>query len=142
MKDRISASSQLMPRSSRVGGFYPTASSPGTLSRRPSKAPKGRRILFLDTCHAGNSYNQRLSSDSYETNVIVYSAARWDQEALSSRVSEARPQSVTAAGQSRRQPCGIFWWRVAELASKLGHQQELQNFHGRDAMDYVLVGAR
>ena len=38
MKDRISASSQLMPRSSRVGGFYPTASSPGTLSDVPRLA--------------------------------------------------------------------------------------------------------
>ena len=32
--------------------------------------------------------------------------------------------------------------RVGELANKLGHQQEPQYFRGRDAMDYVLVGAR
>ena len=45
------------------------------------EAVKGRRILFLDTCHSGNSYNQRLGNDSYAANIIVYSAARWDQEA-------------------------------------------------------------
>ena len=46
------------------------------------EAANGRRILFLDTCHSGNSYNQRLSNDSYAANIVVYSAARWDQEAL------------------------------------------------------------
>jgi len=42
----------------------------------------GRRVLFLDTCHAGNAFNQRLLSDSYEANIMVYSSARGDQEAL------------------------------------------------------------
>ena len=28
------------------------------------EAAKGRRILFLDTCHSGSSYNQRLTNDA------------------------------------------------------------------------------
>ena len=41
----------------------------------------GRRILFLDTCHAANAFNARLLGDSYEANIMVYSSARGDQEA-------------------------------------------------------------
>ena len=42
----------------------------------------GGRILFLDTCHAANAFNPRLLGDSYEANIMVYSSARGDQEAL------------------------------------------------------------
>lgn len=58
---------------------------------------KGCRILFLDTCHAGNSYNQRLSNDSYQANAIVYSAARWDQEALGANATSTRPSVAIAS---------------------------------------------
>jgi WD40 repeat protein len=120
------------------------------------ESAKGRRILFLDTCHAGNSYNQRLSGDSYETNVIVYSAARWDQEALErpdlghGLFTYAVVEGIAgkAAKRDRGGPIttlalrDFLVARVAELASKLGHHQEPQYFRGRDAMDYVLVGGR
>jgi Caspase domain len=42
---------------------------------------KGRRILFIDTCHAGNAYNQRLGNAAYHANIIAYTAARFDQTA-------------------------------------------------------------
>ena len=43
---------------------------------------KGRRILFVDTCHSGNAYNQRLGNAAYHANIIAYTAARFDQEAM------------------------------------------------------------
>jgi uncharacterized caspase-like protein len=46
---------------------------------------KGRRILFIDTCHSGNAYNQQLGNAAYHANIIAYSAARFDQEALEDR---------------------------------------------------------
>ena len=55
---------------------------PGVDFQEAVEAAKGRRILFLDTCHSGNSYNQRLSNDAYAANIIVYSASRWNQDAL------------------------------------------------------------
>jgi uncharacterized caspase-like protein len=43
---------------------------------------KGRRLLSVHTCHAGNAYNQRIGNTSFHANIIAYSSARWDQEAL------------------------------------------------------------
>ena len=40
------------------------------------EAAKGRRILFIDTCHSGNAYNQRLGNAAYHANIIAYTAAR------------------------------------------------------------------
>jgi hypothetical protein len=42
---------------------------------------KGRRILFIDTCHSGNAYNPRLGNAAYHANIIAYTAARFDQTA-------------------------------------------------------------
>ena len=138
------------------GGFLSASVIPWYAFQEAIESAKGRRILFLDTCHAGNSYNQRLSSDSYETNVIVYSAARWDQEALE-RADLGHGLFTYAVvegigGKAAKRNSGgpittialrdFLVARVAELASKLGHQQEPQYFRGRDAMDYLLVGAR
>jgi uncharacterized caspase-like protein len=138
------------------GGFLSASVIPWYAFQEAIESAKGRRILFLDTCHAGNSYNQRLSSDSYETNVIVYSAARWDQEALErpdlghGLFTYALVEGI--AGKAAKRDSGgpittialrdFLVARVAELARNLGHQQEPQYFRGRDAADYVLVGAR
>ncbi|HSR81422.1 MAG TPA: hypothetical protein VLL28_11640 [Hyphomicrobiaceae bacterium] len=46
------------------------------------EAAKGRRLLFVDTCHSGNAYNQRLGNAAYHANIIVYTSARFDQEVL------------------------------------------------------------
>ncbi|MET0194266.1 MAG: hypothetical protein ABW200_12970 [Hyphomicrobiaceae bacterium] len=32
---------------------------------------KGRRILFLDTCHSGNAYNQTLGNAAYHANILA-----------------------------------------------------------------------
>ena len=116
---------------------------------------KGRRILFLDTCHAGNSYNQRLSNDSYQANIIVYSAARWDQEALErsdlghglftyAMVEGIEGQAAKGDNAGRVTTLGLrdfLLARVAEMAGKLGHAQEPQYFRGRDAENYLLATA-
>ena len=56
----------------------------GTLAgpAKAVEAAKGRRLLFVDTCHSGNAYNQRLGNAAYHANIIAYTAARFDQEAL------------------------------------------------------------
>lgn len=112
---------------------------------------KGRRILFLDTCHSGNSYNQRLGNDAYQANIIVYSAARWDQEAMERSdlghglftyaiVEGLNGAARNKAGEVRAEGLRDYLHvRVNELARQIKHQQEPQYFRGRDAENYVLV---
>jgi uncharacterized caspase-like protein len=42
---------------------------------------KGRRNLFIDTCHAGNADNPRLGNAAYYANIIAYTDTRFDQTA-------------------------------------------------------------
>ena len=63
-----------------AGGFLrPASVVPWYAFQEALVGAKGRRILFLDTCHSGNAFNQKLLGDSYESNIVVYSSARWDQ---------------------------------------------------------------
>ena len=63
-----------------AGGFLrPASVVPWYAFQEALVGAKGRRILFLDTCHSGNAFNQKLLGDSYEANIVVYSSARWDQ---------------------------------------------------------------
>jgi WD40 repeat protein len=115
------------------------------------EAAKGRRILFVDTCHSGNSYNQRLSNDSYAANIIVYAAARWDQVAWErddlghglftyAVVEGVNGAAKTSSGEVKTESLRDFLAkRVAEMAKQLKREQEPQYFRGRDAQDYVLV---
>jgi uncharacterized caspase-like protein len=115
------------------------------------EAAGGRRILFLDTCHSGNSYNQRLSNESYAANIVVYSAARWDQTALEATglghglftyaVVEGMNGAARApAGDVKTESLRNFLaTRVSALAKQLKHEQDPQYFRGRDAQDYVLA---
>lgn len=128
------------------------ATAPGHFQEAIESA-KGRRLLFLDTCHAGNSYNQRLSIDSYQANIIVFSAARWDQ--LSWENPRLGHGLFTYAilegirGKAAREHGGgrittlllrdFLVARVRELARTLGGDQEPQYFRGRDADDYLLT---
>lgn len=41
----------------------------------------GRRILFVDTCHAGNAFNPRLLKDAADANIIVISATDSETQA-------------------------------------------------------------
>jgi uncharacterized caspase-like protein len=46
------------------------------------EAAKGRRLLFVDTCHAGSAYNARLIKDASDGGIVAYSATTMQQEAL------------------------------------------------------------
>ncbi len=124
---------------------------PWVIFQERIEAANGRRILFLDTCHSGNSYNQRLSNDSYAANIIVYSAARWDQDALEDYslghglFTYAVVQGINGAaknpnGEVKTESLRDFLRsRVQEMAKKLKGNQEPQYFRGRDAQDYLLT---
>ena len=113
----------------------------------------GRRFLFLDTCHAGNAFNQRLLSDSYEANIMVYSSARGDQEALEdgtlgtghglftyALVEGVNGGARDGAGEVRADGLRDFVKaRVTALAAKFSRTQEPQYFRARDAGNYVLA---
>src|SRR5262249_24468618 len=115
------------------------------------EAAKGRRILFIDTCHSGNAYNQRLGNAAYHANIIAYTAARFDQLALEDTslghgiftyavVEGLRGTGdVTPKGEiSTRSLADYVVSRVGALAKALNSEQEPQYFRGRDAEDFVL----
>ncbi|MGP0042181.1 MAG: PDZ domain-containing protein [Rhodomicrobium sp.] len=116
-------------------------------------AAKGRRILFLDTCHSGNAIDPKLIGDSFQANIVVYSSARWDQEALEdpalggghglftySLVEGVSGKARDAAGEVRAEGLRDFMRaRVTALAAKFLHDQEPQYFRARDAENYVLA---
>ena len=85
-----------------AGGFLrPASVVPWYAFQEALVGAKGRRILFLDTCHSGNAFNQKLLGDSYESNIVVYSSARWDQ------LARRRRAWRRASGCSPTR-----WWRV------------------------------
>jgi uncharacterized caspase-like protein len=116
------------------------------------EAAKGRRILFIDTCHSGNAYNQRLGNAAYHANIIAYTAARFDQESLEDRqlghglftyaVVEGLEGKGGLAGKkqiSTKDLADFVIKRVEALAKRQTQEQEPQYFKGRDAEDYVLA---
>jgi WD40 repeat protein len=116
------------------------------------EAAKGRRILFIDTCHSGNAYNQRLGNAAYHANIIAYTAARFDQLALEDStlghgiftyavVEGLRGTgAVTPKGEiSTKSLADYVVGRVNSLAKALNGEQEPQYFKGRDAQDFVLT---
>ncbi len=110
----------------------------------------GRRFLFLDTCRSGNRYSQRLTNEAHEQNIVVYAAARWDQDALERSdlggglFTYALVEGVTGkakdkAGEVRAESLRDYVRaRVGELAKPLGFEQEPQFVKGRDAENYLL----
>ena len=44
-----------------------------TIQRAVERA-RGRRLMLVDTCHAGNSFNPRLEKDAEDARIIVFSA--------------------------------------------------------------------
>ena len=116
------------------------------------EAAKGRRLLLVDTCHSGNAYNPRLGNAAYHANIIAYTAARFDQEALEDAslghglFTYAIVEGLGGAGGlttkreiSTKELADYALKRVGELAKALNGEQEPQYFKGRDAEDYVLA---
>ena len=113
----------------------------------------GRRIAFLDTCHAGNAFNRRFLSDGYEANVTFYSSAGADQEAVEDPALGGGHGLFTyvlaegmnggardGAGEVRADGLRDFLKRrVSALAAKLRHEQMPQYFRARDAENFVLA---
>ena len=135
------------------GGLRPSSVVPWSALQEALESAKGRRILFLDTCHSGNHYSQRLTNDAYQANIIVYAAARWDQYAWQSGFGGGHGlfALATVEGVGGKAPRGASGGvttlglrdylvvRVRELATNLKHEQEPQFFRARDAEDYVLA---
>jgi WD40 repeat protein len=117
------------------------------------ESAKGERILFLDTCHSANAFNQRLANESYHANIIVYSSARWDQLALEDPGlggghglftyaivqglnGEARDRDGAVRAEGLR---NFVLERVKGLAISRKSEQEPQYYRGRDAQNYLLA---
>jgi WD40 repeat protein len=116
---------------------------------------KGRRLLFIDTCHSAGAYNERLGNTAYYANTLVYSSARWDQEALESTeykhglftqaLLEGLSGEADATRQGRVDTLQLNEYlqkRVPELAEALKYEQNPQFFRGRDAETYILAVVR
>jgi WD40 repeat protein len=124
---------------------------PWTQFQSVLEGTNGRRFLFLDTCRSGNRYSQRLTNDAYEQNIVIYAAARWDQDALErsdlggglftyALVEGVKGAAKDKAGEVRAESLRDYVRaRVRELAKPLGSEQEPQFVKGRDAQDYVLA---
>ncbi len=113
---------------------------------------KGRRLLFIDTCHSAGAYNERLGNAAYYANILAYSSARWDQLAWESPelghgfFTEAIVEGLAgkAAGGTvghvdTLQLNSYLQTRVHELAKAIGQEQDPQFFKGRDAEVYTLA---
>jgi uncharacterized caspase-like protein len=125
---------------------------PWQVLQEAMEGAKGRRILFADTCHAANAYNQRLGNAAYHANIIAYTAARFDQEALEDprlghglftyAVAEGLGDTGAPAARrqiSTRELADYVVKRVDQLAKAVNGEQEPQYFKGRDAADYILA---
>lgn len=125
---------------------------PWQILQEAIEAAKGRRLMFVDTCHSGNAYNQRLGNAAYHANIIAYTAARFDQAALEDpsighglftysvvEVLNGNGDFLTKRHISTKDLAESVARRVDELAKALRAEQEPQYFKGRDAEDYVLA---
>ncbi|RKZ74167.1 MAG: hypothetical protein DRR19_30345, partial [Candidatus Parabeggiatoa sp. nov. 1] len=69
-----------VPRDARYSGGKIVADSlvPWQVLQNAIANAQGRRILLIDTCHAGNAFNPRLLQDAANKNVVVLSATDAD----------------------------------------------------------------
>jgi Caspase domain len=79
---------QFLPSNARPGDSSNLASSSvikWTTLESAIQTAKGRRLLFVDTCHSGNAFNARLIKDTNDGRIVPYSATNTQQEALELR---------------------------------------------------------
>ena len=109
---------------------------------------KGRRILFIDTCHSAGAYNERLGNSAYHENIITYSSARSDEVAWESEstghglFTQAVIEEISGAADldgdgfvDTMELAQYLRRRVPELSAQLQSkpEQQPQFFRGRDA---------
>jgi len=113
---------------------------------------QGRRMLFMDTCHAGNSHAGGLDEAAYFANIIAFYSARWDQLAVeavkyghgafTAAVIEGIGGKANTDGDrqiSTKELRDYLDRRVPELAAEFGREQNPQFFQARDAQVYSLA---
>jgi WD40 repeat protein len=77
----LSSDAAMMPS----GGWRPSSVlSWAALEEGLGKA-RGRRLLFVDTCHAANAYSAQIVKNAYDDNIAVFSAVDRDTEAQERR---------------------------------------------------------
>ncbi|MFZ1108755.1 MAG: PDZ domain-containing protein [Rhodomicrobium sp.] len=134
------------------GALKPSSVVPWYAIEEAIDGAKGRRLLFIDTCHSAGAYNQRLGNAAYYANILAYSSARWDQFALESpefkhglftyALVEGLGGAADANHDGRVDTAELAEYlrkRVPELAAKLQGEQEPQFFKGRDAEVYPIA---
>jgi WD40 repeat protein len=113
---------------------------------------QGRRMLFMDTCHSGNSHAGGLDEAAYYANIIAFYSARWDQLAVEAAkyghgaFTEAVIEGVGGRANTdgdrqitTKELRDYLDKRVPELAAEFGQQQNPQFFQARDAQVYSLA---
>jgi hypothetical protein len=145
---------RFLPTNAELAGDTPRGATvvPWYALQEAVETAKGRRILFIDTCHSGNAYNERLGNAAYHANIIAYTAARFDQLSLEDpklghglftyavvEALEGKGGFAVKHQISTKELAEYVMKRVEELAKKQNDSQEPQYFKGRDAEDYVLA---
>ena len=132
---------------------WPTSDTPLTHDGTPVLLKtKGRRILFLDTCHSGSAYSAKLGNATYHANIITYASARFDQEAIEDAtlghglftyaLGEALQGEGEFAAKREITTKSLHEYvvkRVETMARAKRGEQQPQYFRARDAEDYVLA---
>jgi uncharacterized caspase-like protein len=49
---------------------------------RVVSSTRGRRYLFIDTCHSANAYYAKLGNESYYADIVAFASAGVDEQAL------------------------------------------------------------
>ncbi len=117
-------------------------------------ATRGRRLVFLDSCHAEGGYNALLGDEAFYANILAYSAAKSDQRSWESRkyghgiFTQAILDGLAGAADLNRdghvdteELDAYLKKRVPELAAQLEQKprQDPQFFKARDAETYTLA---
>jgi uncharacterized caspase-like protein len=62
--------------------FKPSTAVRWSVFQEALQNARGRRLLFVDTCHSGSAYNPRLVKDAHDAGIIVFSATDSKTKAL------------------------------------------------------------
>jgi hypothetical protein len=112
---------------------------------------KGLRLLFVDTCHSGRSYNRLLSNQAYHANILAYSSSGPGQLAWEGKqhgfftqaiLEGLRGRASNGAGDVDTDTLYAYVKaRVSELAKTRDppKDQVPEFFKGRDAETYPLA---